>query len=311
MANERLRAAMRHKGLDPDELATIVQVDVKTVYRWLAGRSPRPRFRAQLAKALERPERELWPEIAIEAPVEDPQREIQGAWPHTNDYRAPDWRALMRDAVEQIDLLDYSLIQIVGAAGVIDMLRTKGASGCEVRALIAASDSVWVASAAKQLDQDEEDYVSRNELQREIELARGHLEPLIGQPGIEIRAFYAERYNTILRFDEQMLITLHLWGTSTPHAPMLHLRRRATAACSTSSPPTSTRSPNGRARRSKPTPTTTPIRPRTPTDTGPSPKRPTGKENPARALARTEPVHQANRRSPRRATPIPGRAPRP
>lgn len=224
--NERLRAAIRQKGLDPDQLSVLVQVDVKTVYRWLGGRTPRPRYRAKVARALERDERQLWPDAAIEVPAEDPQREIHGAWPHANDYRAPDWRVLMRDAVEQIDLLDYTLLDIVGAAGITDMLEEKGASGCRVRALIAAPDSIWVASAAKQLGQDDQDYISRTELEREIELARGHLEPLVGKPGIEIRAFYAERYNTILRFDEQMLVTLHLWATPTAQAPLLHLRRR-------------------------------------------------------------------------------------
>jgi lambda repressor-like predicted transcriptional regulator len=224
--NERLRAAIRQKGIDPEQLSVLVQVDVKTVYRWLAGRTPRPRYRTMVARALERNERELWPDAAIEVPAENPQREIQGAWPHANDYRAPDWRVLMRDAVEQIDLLDYTLLDIVSAAGITDMLEEKGASGCRVRALIAAPDSIWVASAAKQLGLDEQDYISRTELELEIELARGHLEPLIGKPGIEIRHFYAERYNTILRFDDQMLVTLHLWGTPTAQAPMLHLRRR-------------------------------------------------------------------------------------
>jgi hypothetical protein len=133
----------------------------------------------------------------------------------------------MRNAVEQIDLLDYSLIDIVGASGLPAMLLEKGAAGCQVRALIGAPDSIWVAAAAKQLGQDDQDYISRTELEREIELSRGHLEPLIGKPGIEIRAFYAERYNTIVRFDDQMLVTLHLWGTPTAQAPLLHLRRHA------------------------------------------------------------------------------------
>lgn len=226
-SNERLRAAIRQQGLDPDRLSVLIQVDVKTVYRWLRGRTPRPDYRARAAKALERDERELWPETAIKVPAEDPQREIEGAWPHASDYRAPDWPALMTTAVERIDLLDYTLLDIVSAPGIPDMLADKAAAGCHVRVLIAAPDSIWVASAAKQLGLDEQDYVSRTELQREIEQARGHLEALIGKPDIDVRTFYAERTNTILRFDEQMLVSLHLWGTPTAQAPMLHLRRRA------------------------------------------------------------------------------------
>ncbi len=63
-------------------------------------------------------------------------------------------------------------------------------------------------------------------MDREIDLAHGHLQPLIGLPGIELGTFWAERYNTILRFDDQMLVTLHLWATPGPEAPLIHLQRR-------------------------------------------------------------------------------------
>ncbi len=36
-----------------------------------------------------------------------------------------------------------------------------------------------------------------------------------------------ESFNTILRFDDQMLVTLHLWATPGPEAPLIHLQRRA------------------------------------------------------------------------------------
>jgi hypothetical protein len=107
---------------------------------------------------------------------------------------------------------------------VTDLLAAKAAAGCSVRMLVAGIDSLWVTSAARLLGQDD-DYLGRNELQREIELARGHLEPLIERPGIDIRTFYAERYNSILRFDDQMLVTLHLWAATSAQAPLLHLRR--------------------------------------------------------------------------------------
>ena len=51
------------------------------------------------------------------------------------------------------------------------------------------------------------------------------LQPLVGVHGIEIHDYVSSRFNTILRFDEQMLVTLNLWGTSVARAPMLHLRR--------------------------------------------------------------------------------------
>jgi hypothetical protein len=101
----------------------------------------------------------------------------------------------------------------------------KAQAGCEVRILISAPDSVWVTTPAAQLGQDDDDCTGTNALQREIELVRGHLEPLLQQPNVELRRFYTDRVNSILHFDEQMLLTLSLWGTQAVQAPLLHLRR--------------------------------------------------------------------------------------
>jgi transcriptional regulator with XRE-family HTH domain len=156
MANERLRAAINRAGLDADQLAALVEVDVKTVRRWISeGRTPYERHRTRVARALGREQRDLWPDATVDAPPHDPRREIVAAFAHSSDLRAPDWRAMLRDAVEQIDLLDYSLIEIVSAAGVTDLLAAKAAAGCSVRVLIAGIDSLWVTSAACQLGQDD------------------------------------------------------------------------------------------------------------------------------------------------------------
>ncbi len=225
MANERLRKAIRDAGLDEDELARLVEVDVKTVQRWIAGRTPRPRHRGLVARALSLTERELWPEVALEVSAQDPRREIVAALPQANDVRAPDWRALLTDAVRNIDLLDTTLLEIVRTSGVVELLDAKATAGCHVRILIAAPESVWVTTLAQQLGEGEEDEIGRTQLQRDIELARGYLQPLAGNPNVELRSFYAERANSILRFDDQMLLTLHLYGIPGQNAPLLHLQR--------------------------------------------------------------------------------------
>jgi hypothetical protein len=43
----------------------------------------------------------------------------------------------------------------------------------------------------------------------------------------EIREHVANRYNSILRADDELLLTLHLWGTPGTRAPLLHLRRNS------------------------------------------------------------------------------------
>jgi transcriptional regulator with XRE-family HTH domain len=223
--NERLRQAISQAGLEPEQLADRVEVDIKTLQRWLAGRTPHPRLRARLARALGREERELWPELAIEAPEDSESGgEIQGAWAHADDERVPAWHELLEEAVDRIELLGYSLIDVVSVDGVIDTLAQKAGSGARVRILISAPDSIWVTATAPQLGQ-EEDYIGRSQLRLEIETARAHLEPLAEHADIDLRQFYADPGHTILRFDDQMLVIPRLHGTSSADAPLLHLQR--------------------------------------------------------------------------------------
>jgi transcriptional regulator with XRE-family HTH domain len=223
--NERLRQAISQAGLEPEQLADQVEVDIKTLQRWLAGRTPHPRLRARLARALGRDEHELWPELAIEVPEDSKSGgEIRGAWAHADDEGVPDWQELLEEAVDQIELLGDSLIDVVSSDGVIDTLAEKGNSGARVRILISASDSIWVTATAQQLGQ-KEDYIGRSQLRLEIETARAHLEPLAGHADIDLRQFYADPGHTILRFDDQMLVIPRLHGTSSADAPLLHLQR--------------------------------------------------------------------------------------
>ncbi len=101
LGNERLRAAIRQAGLEPEQLAELVEVDIKTVGRWLSGGNPYTKHRTKVARALGREEHELWPELAAapaERDHEDTRGEIQGAWAHPDDPDIPDWRELLEEA---------------------------------------------------------------------------------------------------------------------------------------------------------------------------------------------------------------------
>ena len=123
-SNYRLRAALTQAGLLPDDLAQHVKVDVKTVQRWLGGRTPHPRHRTQVAKALGVDELELWPDATPTTSTDDPLKEIVGVYPHANDPDAPDWHDLIKQTSERIDLLDPILL-------LIDPRRDRGCSPAE------------------------------------------------------------------------------------------------------------------------------------------------------------------------------------
>jgi hypothetical protein len=198
LANENLHAALGQAGLGPDELAQIVQVDVRTVRRWLSGGTPYPRQRGKVARALDTTEHDLWPQIAA-VPPPSPRAtqasDLLAGYTTASDLAAPDWKALMRDASDRIDLLGDTLTPILATPGVPGLLAAKATHGCHVRILIHDTGP--------------------------------HVAPLLDQPGIDIRLLDAPADYNIHRYDEQLLLTLHVVGGDPDHAPLLHLRRAA------------------------------------------------------------------------------------
>jgi hypothetical protein len=79
-----------------------------------------------------------------------------------------------------------------------------------------------------------------------IRTALQYLGPLHGCEGIEIRLHVAPMYNSIFRFDDDMFVTPHLYGTPGYSVPLLHVRRLGRMASSRTSPSTSR--PSGRPR---------------------------------------------------------------
>lgn len=217
---------MTTAGVHTDELAQRTGVDAKTVQRWLTGRTPYMRHRIQIAKVLATDQRTLWPEADLPVTAGEDRLEIIAAFAYGDDLHAPDWRAMLTNATGQIDLLDDTLTDILSTPGVTDLLTAKATAGCHVRVLISSPDSFF--AQATDLEQDAGDLSpAESPTQRQIAVARGHLEPLLQWPGILIREYVAGRFNSILRVDDEMLLTLHLFATPGSRAPLLHLRRQS------------------------------------------------------------------------------------
>ena len=64
MGNERLKAQLHQAGMTSTDLGTAVEVDPKTVERWIAvGRIPHQRHRSATTEILGVEETYLWPEL--------------------------------------------------------------------------------------------------------------------------------------------------------------------------------------------------------------------------------------------------------
>jgi len=197
LENEHLRAAITCAGLTLEEFADIVQVDVKTVRRWLAGRTPYPRHRARVAGALDATEYALWPD-AVPAPATsgalEPTTHVTGdviaGYAYSTDPAASNAAELLGAAVEWIEIV---ILNLASQPGVAALLRARAADGCRVRIIIE--------------DPDEQ------------------VEALLDIDAIEVRASPAGEDHIIYRADHEILLALRHISFADQSPPLIHLRR--------------------------------------------------------------------------------------
>lgn len=222
MLNERLRSALTANRTDSHGLAAAVEVDVKTVERWIAGRIPHARHRSAVARHLGRTELQLWPEAR---PVNDHHTdtgEVLAFYAHRTQLAVEDWWRLLSHADEYIDLFAYALLFLPEAhPRLVELLRDKAAAGTVIR--IALADPAAPETVARSVEEG----LGPEGMGARVRNTLRHLEPLKGLDNIDIRQYASPMYNSVFRFDQEMLVTPHLYGTPGYLAPLLHLQRGA------------------------------------------------------------------------------------
>jgi hypothetical protein len=222
VANERLRQSLRQAGVTPAELSKLTGADIKTVYRWLSpGRAPLPRHRALVAGRLGQDEEYLWPEVANQAGGNgvESAAEIVAAYPYRSDAPTSLWWTLISQATRQVDLLGYTLYFLsLQHPELIPSLAQKCSEGLKVRAAIGEPESEHIAY------RDREEATPLTLVIR-IQTTLSTWASLIDLEGFDLRYQDIPLYNSIFRFDDEMLVTPHLFATPGSQAPMLHLRR--------------------------------------------------------------------------------------
>lgn len=220
MSNERLAAGVSRSGLSLELVARRVDVDPKTVQRWLAGRTPHPRHRYALAALLGESEEFLWPGVhRLPADAMGAAAELVSAYPHRTDLNTDRWWDLFRDAEAQIDLLGYTLYFLPHQhPQLVELLIDKCEQGCRVRIALADPTSEHV----RRRDEEENEAIT---LVPRIQSTLAAFKPLLECQNADLRFQDAPLYNSIFRFDDQMLVTPHLYGMPGRSAPLLHLRR--------------------------------------------------------------------------------------
>jgi hypothetical protein len=223
MANERLRDAMLRNGLDLEHVANATKVDPKTVERWITqGRTPYPRHRRTIAAMVRETESYLWPDaIAPERKAEIGGSELVKLYPHRYDVPTDMWERLVDTAEAHIELLNYSGMFLTDNPVLIKKLRAKAEAGVKIRILLGDPASRAVARRS------DEEGIGKGTLAAKVRNALAFFKPLDGVAGVTVRCHGTTLYNSIYRFDDDMLVNTHVYGFMAAHAPLMHLRRLA------------------------------------------------------------------------------------
>lgn len=221
MPNDRLRDALMSADLTPEDIAPRLNVDPKTVERWITtGRSPYPKHRHKLAVILHQNEAYLWPDaVPSNRALEINESEIIRTYPHRNAIPSDLWDQLLRQAQRTIDILVYVGMFLTEKPELPATLREKANSGATIRMLFGDRDSPAV------IQRSEDEGIGSLTISAKIDHALAYFRPLSDVDGIHIRTHGTVLYNSIYRFDDEMIVNPHVYGKMAPHAPALHLRR--------------------------------------------------------------------------------------
>jgi hypothetical protein len=162
----------------------------------------------------------LWPEaVAPERKVEIAGSEVLKVYPHRNAIPTDLWDRLINDAAERVEVLVHAALFLVERRTFVRNLADKAANGARVRLLFGDPASREVARRS------DEEQLGKGTLGARIRNALAFYRPLLDVNGVEMRFHKTTLYNSIFRFDDEMIVNTHVYGFQGAHAPALHIRR--------------------------------------------------------------------------------------
>jgi transcriptional regulator with XRE-family HTH domain len=203
--NENLRCALLRARLSDEDVATRLEVDPKTVRRWLEGRTPYLRHRWALAGMLDLDETDLWPQTRTACPH---TKEVQAIYPHRDSVPREVWLALFRSAEQEIDILDSSSLFLAADAEILATLTNRAKAGAQER--ICLADPGW--RGAGDAPDDIRKALSQYKDFRHVDSA-------------QIRLHRIPLNNAIYRADDKLLVSQQAFGIPTSRTPVLRLRQ--------------------------------------------------------------------------------------
>jgi hypothetical protein len=220
MANERLRALLLERRVTTAKLAEAVQVDAKTVERWIvAGRVPYRKHRYGVAAFFGVDESYIWPDaLDHEQVLSASESEIVAVYPYRRAVPRDTWGHLFGQAEREIGILAYSCYFLAEDAGMRQLLAQKAESGVRVRILLGDPESPFV------LERGQSEGIG-DTMPAKVRSAITMFSQLQSLPNVEIRLHGTILYNSIYRGDDQVFVNTHIYGVMANNAPFFHLRK--------------------------------------------------------------------------------------
>lgn len=212
--NETLCRALLRARLTEEDVATHLQVDPKTVRRWLEGRVPYLRHRWAIATMLGLDETDLWPQLRSARSRPD---EVHAIYPHLDAVPEDVWIRLFGSAEREIGILADSAQPIAAYPRALAVLVEK-AAGVGLR--ICLPDLHVIAVAQRLAAQEDNALVAA-----QVHEALANFGPMREKGHVEIRLHPAIVYSAIYYADDEFLIGQHAYGVPVADAPVLHLRQ--------------------------------------------------------------------------------------
>lgn len=196
MVNERLHRAMRRAGLDLHTLASAAEVSSVSVEGWVSGGAvPYPGTRYRVAAILREDEADLWPGATNGTAFAS--TELVDTYARRSDVPRHLWTEFLRRADRAVDLLvPAGSLPAGGHPAWLPRLAAAARRGARVRLLLSGPEGRLMAREAEDLS-----------------------------PAAEVRLHDAPLFNSVYRFDDDMLVNTHAYGVPAALTPVLHLRR--------------------------------------------------------------------------------------
>ncbi|MDI3418562.1 XRE family transcriptional regulator [Streptomyces luteolus] len=218
MANDRLRATISASDETIQSVADHVGVDPKSVERWITkDRTPHRGHRWKTASLLGVDEVYLWPTVEKQTEAASTS-ELVTYYPHRGAVPTGLWSSLIEKATSHVEILVYAgLFLFDSHPDLPDQLAQKAKNGAAVRILLGDPDSQMIRQRG------EEEGIGED-LAARARITRRYLEPATTTPGVDVRLHDTILYNSIYRFDEDVLVNPHVLGAPAGQNPVLHFR---------------------------------------------------------------------------------------